>query len=69
MPDFPVMSRDLVELAEENDFPEEVIEFYSRFLRDEPFFKAEDLHTRTEQVLILEHQDAPAENMVANEED
>lgn len=66
---YPTTARNLVALAEEQNFPEEVIDFYSKFLPDETFVDTDDLLTRTEQVEMMELQAAPVEDFLADEED
>lgn len=58
VPHFPFSIRELIELAEEEHFPEDVIDFYKTFPDDEVFEDADDLLTRTEQIEIMQHEEA-----------
>lgn len=53
VPQFPYSVKQLIKLAREEHFPEEVISFYKSFPSDEVFEDFEDLATRTEQVEMM----------------
>lgn len=53
VPQFPYSMKQLIKLAHEEHFPEEVISFYKSFPSDEVFEDPEDLATRTEQVEMM----------------
>lgn len=53
VPQFPYSVKQLIKLAREEHFPEEVIGFYKSFPSDEVFENSEDLATRTEQVEMM----------------
>ncbi|OVE78973.1 hypothetical protein BVY00_01575 [bacterium G20] len=55
VPTFPFSVKQLINLAREEHFPEEVINFYKAFPKDEVFEDIEDLIARTEQVEIMQH--------------
>lgn len=71
VPTFPFSLRQLIRLAREEHFPEEVINFYKSFPVDEVFEDADDLMARTEQVEIMMHEEAdqPFEYWSSSEED
>ena len=70
VPEYPVTSEELIELAFEEEAPFGVIEFYRAFPAGEVFDK-DELSARTEQVALLHQQekDQPFEQWVASEED
>lgn len=57
VPTFPFSVKQLIHLAREEHFPEEVINFYKTFPKDETFDDAEDLIARTEQVEMMQHEE------------
>ena len=57
VPNFPYSVKQLIKLASEEHFPEEVISFYKSFPSDEVFEDPEDLATRTEQVELMRHEE------------
>lgn len=57
VPIFPFSIKQLIELAREEHFSEEVINFYKTFPKDEVFEDAEDLIARTEQVEMMQHEE------------
>lgn len=57
VPHFPFSIKQLVELAREEHFTEEVVRFYKSFPPDEVFEDPEDLATRTEQVEMMQHEE------------
>lgn len=57
VPLFPYSVKQLIDLAREEHFPEEVINFYKKFPKDEVFDDAEDLMIRTEQVQMMRHEE------------
>ena len=57
VPSFPFSVKQLIRLAREAHFPEEVINFYKTFPKDEVFEDAEDLIARTEQVEMMQHEE------------
>ncbi len=70
VPDYPVTSAELVELAADCASDPSVPELYLAFPADETFTSKEDLITRTEQVVLMnEEQDQPLETWHAPEED
>lgn len=58
VPSFPFSVKQLLGLAREEHFPEEVINFYKIFPKDEVFEDADDLVTRTEQIELMQHEEA-----------
>jgi hypothetical protein len=71
VPQFPYSVKQLIKLAREEHFPEEVVSFYKAFPPDEVFEDPEDLATRTEQIEIMTHEELgqPKEIWNAPEED
>ncbi len=69
VPAYPIMVRELIDLARQANAPQSVIDFYQAFPDDEIFEDREDLLSRTENVDILQHQDPPEEEMHTPEED
>ncbi len=71
VPRFPYSVKELINLAREEHFPEEVTNFYKAFPKDEVFEDPEDLAARTEQIEIMEHEEAdqPQEVWTSPEED
>ncbi len=57
VPLFPYFVKQLIELAHEEHFPDEVVNFYKKFPKDEIFEDAEDLMVRTEQVQMIRHEE------------
>ena len=67
---FPISAKQLVELATDERFPKEVIDFYRAFPKNEVFQTEEDLLARTEQLEIMHSEaDQPAEIFTSAEED
>ncbi len=57
VPSFPFSVKQLLELAREEHFPEEVISFLKTFPKDEVFEDGEDLSARVEQVEMMQHEE------------
>ncbi len=57
VPAFAFSVKQLINLAREEHFPEEVINFYKTFPKDEVFEDIEDLIARTEQVEMMQHEE------------
>ncbi len=68
---YPVSVRQLLRLAKQNGEPQEVINFYRTFARDQVFDNPDDLTSRTEQVEIMRQEEAgmPKDDMVVPQED
>ncbi len=69
VPSYPIAVKQLVDLALSNHAPKPVIEFYKSFPGDEIFSDKDDLMVTTDNVEMLRHQTAPAEEMFAPEDD
>lgn len=54
---FPYSVKQLIELAREEHFPQEVISFLKTFPSDEVFKDADDLAARIEQVEMMQHEE------------
>ena len=69
--DYPISVRELLRLAKQNGEPQEVINFYRAFAKDQVFDDHDDLTGRTEQVKIMRQQgaDTPKEDIIASQED
>lgn len=57
VPMFPYSVKQLIELAHEEHFPDEVVNFYKKFPKDEIFEDADDLIARTEHIQIMRHEE------------
>lgn len=71
IPRFPFSVRQLIRLAREHHFTEEVINFFKIFPSDEVFEDADDLITRVEQVEMMREEEAhqPQDSWLVPEED
>lgn len=66
---YPVAVNQLVNLALSKHASKPVIDFYKSFPEDEIFADKDDLLATTDNVEMLRHQSAPAEQMYAPEDD
>lgn len=69
IPNYPISAGGLVDLARQQRFPPEVLDFYRFFPAEEVFRSQDELVARTEQIEIMSHHDAPTEKFVSAEED
>jgi DNA-binding SARP family transcriptional activator len=69
VPAYPITAKQLIELGEKQGAAQAVIDFYRTFPPNELFEDKDDLLARSESLLILRRQTAPAEEMHAPEED
>jgi hypothetical protein len=68
VPSYPVSVRNLIDIAIQRRFPKPVIDFYKLFPDDENFNDKDDLLSTTESVEMLQHQTAPTEGFVPEED-
>jgi hypothetical protein len=66
---YPATAKQLVELAEREHAPQDVIDFYKAFPEDMIFNDKDDLVASSEHIEIMHREDQPQEILLASEED